>query len=118
MFKGLLQLNRNNRLSWEAHRSKSLTQIDCLEGGPSDPGMARPDVAGGSPPWPAGSQGAPSVDLLSVPDDGTARLTPTRPLRSTGRVSSQEFLSVAIEEEPGGTPQWEVVRAIKGVPLR
>lgn len=102
----------------QAHRSKSLTQIDCLEGGPSDPGMARPDVAGGSPPWPAGSQGAPSVDLLSVPDDGTTRLTPTRPLRSTGRVSSQEFLSVAIEEEPGGTPQWEVVRAIKGVPLR
>ncbi|KAG0445301.1 hypothetical protein HPB47_017092, partial [Ixodes persulcatus] len=33
-------------------------------------------------------------------------------------VSSQEFLSVAIEEEPGGTPQWEVIRAIKGVPLR
>lgn len=90
----------------QAHRSKSLTQIDCLEGG----AMPHPDAGGGSP------QGAPSPDLLSVPDDGAAR--PTKPLRSTSRVSSQEFLSVAIEDELGGTPQWEVVPAVKGVLLR
>ncbi|KAL1417206.1 hypothetical protein MTO96_027087 [Rhipicephalus appendiculatus] len=90
----------------QAHRSKSLTQIDCLEGG-----MSRRDdePSGGSSPRP------PSPDRLSVPDDAPPQRSR---LRHSSRVPSQEYLAVAIEDDVGDIQLQESIPAVKGVVLR
>ncbi|XP_077509037.1 uncharacterized protein LOC144120480 isoform X4 [Amblyomma americanum] len=112
-----------------AHRSKSLTQIDCLEGG-----MVRRDdePSGGSSPSDASAQPhslqsqpsqsspshqpPPSPDRLSVPDD--AAPARNRGLRHTSRVPSQEYLAVTFEDDIGDIQLLESIPAVKGVVLR
>ncbi|KAL3257131.1 hypothetical protein MRX96_046525 [Rhipicephalus microplus] len=90
----------------QAHRSKSLTQIDCLESG-----MSRRDdePSGGSSPRP------PSPDRLSVPDEAPPQRSR---LRHSSRVPSQEYLAVAIEDDVGDIQLQESIPAVKGVVLR
>ncbi|XP_072143352.1 uncharacterized protein [Dermacentor andersoni] len=111
-----------------AHRSKSLTQIDCLEGGMSrrddEPsGGSSPSDASGQPQslqsQPSQSspshQPPPSPDRLSVPEDAPPQRSR---LRHTSRVPSQEYLAVAIEDDVGDIQLQESIPAVKGVILR
>ncbi|XP_077531907.1 uncharacterized protein LOC144144358 isoform X10 [Haemaphysalis longicornis] len=113
-----------------AHRSKSLTQIDCLEQGGGG-GMVRRDdePSGGSSPSDASGQpqslqsqpspshqAPPSPDRLSVPED--APQARNRGLRHTARASSQEYLGVTIEDDVGDIQLLESLPAVKGVVLR
>ncbi|XP_075745988.1 uncharacterized protein LOC119182883 isoform X5 [Rhipicephalus microplus] len=111
-----------------AHRSKSLTQIDCLESGMSrrddEPsGGSSPSDASGQPQslqsQPSQSspshQPPPSPDRLSVPDEAPPQRSR---LRHSSRVPSQEYLAVAIEDDVGDIQLQESIPAVKGVVLR
>ncbi|XP_064461240.1 pleckstrin homology domain-containing family G member 5-like isoform X2 [Ornithodoros turicata] len=118
-----------------AHRSKSLTQIDCIDSGGSMVRKEEQEASGGSSPSDAGAgpppllhAGAtggsgpllpppPSPDRLSVPDESSSAVSQRRLLRTTNRVPSQEYVSITLEDDYGDQ-QFEAIPAIKGVILR
>ncbi|XP_022667239.1 pleckstrin homology domain-containing family G member 5-like isoform X3 [Varroa destructor] len=111
-----LKFRRQDILNSElyAHRSKSLTQIDCLGS------RGRGDML--SAGVEEGQQSTPCPDRLAVPPEGggpsgdsSGRSTL---LSGTHKVPSQEYLSVTVECEDSRPQEMEIVPVAKGAVLR